>query len=374
MSRSWILAILILVAASAWVLTGQLGGGEAASAPGGDAAPRPAAAGPAADRPLPQVRIAEISAEPMTNEIVLQGRTQADRRAEIRAEVAGRVEEVAAERGARLAAGGPIVRLAEDDRRVELDRARALLAQREIEHNAARRLQQRGFESEIRLAEATAELNAARSQVERAELALRKTVVRAPFDGVMEDRGVVVGDYVSPGGLIASVIDLDPIRVVGFVSERNVLQLAVGQPGRARVLGEMEVEGRIGFVASSADPATRTFRVELHVPNPQGRIVDGLTAQLRLPGDPVEAHRIPPSVLTLADDGTVGVKLVDEGETVRFAPVRILADTPEGQVWVGGLPARARLIMVGQEFVAAGQRVRPSLVAARDADGAGAAR
>lgn len=370
MSRSWILAILILVAASAWVLTGQFGGGGAAESPPAEAV----ATQPAADRPLPQVRIAEIAAEPMTNEIVLQGRTQADRRAEVRAEVAGRVEEVAADRGARLAAGAPIVRLAEDDRRVELDRARALLAQREIEHNAARRLQQRGFESEIRLAEATAELNAARSQVERAELALRKTVVRAPFDGVMEDRGVVAGDYVSPGGLIASVIDLDPIRVVGFVSERNVLQLAVGQPGRALLLGETEVEGRIGFVASSADPATRTFRVELHVPNPQGRIVDGLTAQLRLPGDPVQAHRVPPSVLTLADDGKVGVKLVDEGEVVRFAPVRILADTPEGEVWVGGLPARARLITVGQEFVAPGQRVRPSLVAAREVAGTGAAR
>jgi len=372
MSRSWILAILILAAASAWILTGQFGGGDATEA----ASPEPTAAAPpaAAARPDPEVRIAEIAAEPMTSEIVLQGRTEADRSAEVRAEVAGLVVEVAAERGARVREGDPIVRLAEDDRRVELDRARALLAQREIEHNAAARLQRRGFESDVRLAEATAELNAARSQVQRAQLALEKTVVRAPFDGVLEERAVVAGDYAAPGGLVARVIDLDPIRVVGSVSERNVLQLEVGQPGYARVLGDREVEGRIGFVASSADAATRTFRVELHVPNPQGRIVDGLTAQLRLPGEPVEAHRIPPSVLTLADDGTVGVKLVDEGQVVRFVPVGILADTPEGAIWVSGLPRTARLITVGQEFVAAGQRVRPSLVAGREVAGAGAAR
>lgn len=365
MTRSWLLAILILVAAVAWVLSGQLGGG-----PGPQAASGPPRAAPADDRPPPQVRIAEIAAEPMVSEVVLQGRTEADRRAEVRAEVGGRVEEVAADRGARLRAGDVIVRIAENDRRAELDRARARLQQRELEQNAASRLQQRGFESEIRLAQATAELNAARSEARRAELALQHTVVRAPFDGVLETRAVVLGDFVSPGGVIGTVIDLDPIRVVGFVSERNVARLALGQRGTVRFVGGAELEGRVGFVASSADPATRTFRVELHVPNPEGRIVEGLTAQLRLPGEPVQAHRFPPSVLTLADDGSVGVKLVDAEDVVRFAPVAILGDLPDGRVWVGGLPERARLVTVGQEFVAAGQRVR---AVAADAGAAAAA-
>jgi multidrug efflux system membrane fusion protein len=71
---------------------------------------------------------------------------------------------------------------------------------------------------------------------------------------------------------------------------------------------------------------------------------------------------ISPSVLALADDGTIGVKVVDDDDVVRFLPITIVADRPDG-IWVAGIPDKARLITVGQDFVVDGETVKPVTVA-----------
>ncbi|HZH26329.1 MAG TPA: efflux RND transporter periplasmic adaptor subunit [Azospirillaceae bacterium] len=364
MNRQFVLAAVITVGTVAWVLSGQFGGRTSPAAPP-SAVPAAAEQNPAE---RPQVRVMDLTAERMVNTLELQGRTQADRIVEVRAEVSGRVEQVLADRGARVRAGDVIARLATNERQTQLERARALVAQRQAEFNAARQLNQRGFQTEIRVAETTAQLESARNELRQAELALERTEIRAPFDGILNQRAVEVGDFLQVGGQIGTIVDLDPIRIVGFVSERNVLELRPGQRGEARVFGTDAVSGSLGFIAASADPATRTFRVELHVPNPDGRVVDGLTAQLRLPVAERMAHRVSASSLTLADDGTIGVKLVGPDDRVAFVPVRIQGDGPEGTVWIAGLPEQVRLITVGQEFVAHGEPVRPVAVQAADAD------
>ena len=111
------------------------------------------------------------------------------------------------------------------------------------------------------------------------------------------------------------------------------------------------------FISPTADPATRTFRVEIEAPNPDGAIRDGITAEIRLATGSAPAHRLSPAVLTLDDRGVLGVRTVGPGEIVRFMPVSILAEGSDG-VWVSGLPETVEVITVGQEYVKDGERVR----------------
>ena len=356
MNRSLAIAAAITLAATAWVLSGQFGGSGAA--PPVDKAPKKAA-----EEPVQAVRVSTMTARPMTSEVILQGRTEAWRAVDLRAEVRGRVDEVLVERGAAVTAGTPLVRLAVNDRRAQLDQAKALTAQRQIEFEAARTLNQRGHAADVQLAQARANLDAAHAMARKAEVDLANTEIKAPFEGVLDKRPVNLGDFLDVGNPVATVVDLDPLRIVGFASERNIPELRVGDKGFARIVGLPEVEGRIAYIAATADTATRTFRVELEIPNPlEGdrghRIASGLTAQLRLPVATKVAHFVAPSSLSLADDGSIGVKIVDAEERARFMPVEIVGTAADG-VWLGGLPERITLITVGHEYVGSGTKVKP---------------
>ncbi len=159
-----------------------------------------------------------------------------------------------------------------------------------------------------------------------------------------------------PGALCATVIRLDPIRVVGFVPETDVAKIAPGALAGARLTTGQEVTGTVTFLSRSADETTRTFRVEVAVPNPDLSIRDGQTAEIAIAAPGADAHLIPQSALTLDDDGILGVRLVDDESRVDFAPIQLLRDTTKG-IWVTGLPQEANVIIIGQEFVIKGVRV-----------------
>jgi membrane fusion protein, multidrug efflux system len=290
--------------------------------------------------------------------IEASARTEPDRIVEIKAETEGRVVAIGAERGARVTEGQTLVELDMRDRQARLAEAAALIRQRELEHEAASRLNAQGFTSGAELAGAEALLVSARRAYESIELDIARTRIVAPFDAVVYDRPVEIGDYVAVGNSIAELVDSDPLIVVGNINERDIGQIEIGSSGSARVLGGREIEGTIRYISPMADESTRTFRVELAIPNPNFDLRVGISAELVLGAEMVTAHLVPPSLLALADDGTIGVKIVDETNHVRFVPVNLPMSTNEG-MYVTGLPREARIITVGQGFVSDGESVIP---------------
>lgn len=364
MKRSWIIAGIIGIAASGWILSGQFGDEPVlAETATGPITPAP--------RPIPLVRVDRVTAEPMVSTLILQGRTAADRKVETRSETTGLIEEILVERGQWVTAGMPLVRVSTDDRQARLDEAKAMQASQQIEYDAAQQLNERGFRATTQLAQVRAALDAANAQVEIAQIALDNLSIVAPFDGALQDRYVEIGDYVDFGDPIAQIVDLTPMRVIGQVSERYLGQIEIGSIGHARLVDGREVEGVVSFVGTVADEFTRTYAVELEVENPDSRMIEGLTAELTLPIRQVLGHRVSPAVLSLAEDGTIGVKTVNADNQVVFNPVDILGGTDE-TVWLGGLPAEIDMIVVGQEFVIPGQEVEPVSASGRT-DSAGGA-
>ncbi len=353
--RSWLTALAIAVLAFGWILSDQ-SGNTADTGPGADNAGLAASAPDPATPPM--VRVRRLTEDSMTNRLILTGQTKAARRLTLRAETQAPVAEILAAKGAVVQAGDPVLRLASEDRRATLAEADALVRQRQVEFEVAQSLTAQGHRARTELAAAEAALESARARRTAARMELSRLVIAAPFGGVIEDRMVELGDYVSRGDPVALLIDHDPIKVVGQVSERNLGQIETGTVGEVRLVDGRTVSGVISRVGTVADATTRTFEVELEIANPDRSIIEGTTAELHLPIAAVRGHRIPPSLLSLDDDGGLGVKAVDGDNRVRFLPVAI-AGGGEDALWVTGLPAVVDAIVVGQEFVTTGIEVEP---------------
>ena len=352
MRRSYWTALGIALVATAWVVYGEYGTSLGLAAPRESAA----VAIPTA-KALPAVRTMVATAEPHVREVVARGRTEAKRKVEIKAEIIGRVVELPVAKGQRVKRGDLLARLAIDDRQAWMAEAKALVRQRQIEYEAASELNKKGFRSDTSLAAADAALDAAKARVARMDVEIERTAIRAPFDGVVETRVAEIGAFVKDATVIATLVDEDPFLIVANVTEQEISSLKLGGPGRARIVTGETVDGRLSYLATTAEPATRTFRVELEVPNPGLGMRDGVTAELRLPTQAQPAHLLPASTLTLNDKGVIGVRAVTDDGIVVFHPVNIIADTPKG-MWLGGLPTSVQVITVGQDFVREGERVR----------------
>ncbi len=299
----------------------------------------------------------ESRAQEVVNRLTLRGRTEPKRRVTVTAETEGLVISEPVEKGETVERGEVLCRLDPGSRPAELREARARLDEARVQAEAAERLADQGFSPENTRAARRAALEAAQAQVERIELDIARLEMHAPFDGILEEDSAETGARLGIGGACATLADLSEIKVAGFVSELAVDRISVGQSTDVRLVNDMTAEGRISFIAPVADMETRTYEVEVTLPNPERRIRAGMTAEIEIALPPVEAHRIPQSALTLDDQGRMGVRLAEDG-AARFAPVEIARESPEA-IWVSGLPRTARVIVAGQEFVQEGRAVVP---------------
>ncbi|MEM8936541.1 MAG: efflux RND transporter periplasmic adaptor subunit [Pseudomonadota bacterium] len=301
-------------------------------------------------------------------EVSVRGRTQADRKVIVRAETAGAVAETPTELGARVSQGDVLCRLSLDARAAKVAEAEAALAKARLDYQAALELQEEGFRAATAVASDKASLDLATANLQSARIEMSKIEIIAPFDGVFDNRAVEKGDFLRVGDPCGTVIQQSPYLVVGAVSERDVAKIAKGDRGVARLATGETVEGVVRFVATAADPATRTFDVELEVPNEEGRLRDGVTAQFSVFGGARDAHPVPRSALTQNDDGEIGVRVVADDGHVQFAAVEPVGENEAG-FWVLGLDGAVQLIVRGQHYVRVGQPVEAIDAATLD-DGA----
>lgn len=354
---SYLIAFALAAGSAGWIYSGQMEEDPLAD-PQAETAEQQAQEPAAETKALPSVRVAESRATDHRAILLYTGRTEADRRAVLRAETEGRVIEIGANVSDPVATGKVIAKLATNDRYAKLKQAESLVRQREIEYEAARQLAGKGFQTESKKAEAEANLSSARASLEEIRVDLGRTTIEAPFDGVIETRSVEVGDYVQVGDEIAVIADFDPIVVTIQVSEREISRVDAGVTAEIQMLDGQTHFGLVSRISPTADSATRTFEVELEVANQGDGLLDGMTAKVFLPAQEVSAHRITPALLALSDDGAVGVKAVDAQNKVVFYPIEIVEDTA-GAMWVSGLPETVTLITVGQAYVAPGATVKP---------------
>ncbi|WP_167803318.1 efflux RND transporter periplasmic adaptor subunit [Pseudoroseicyclus tamaricis] len=310
----------------------------------------------------------------MSLDVTLRGTTRTPATRDAVAQTSDTVAEMHVTEGQRVQAGDRICTLSTGTREAAVEQAAAQVAQAEAALNQAQtdydtntRLRESGIASpnsgeavasQLRLAEAN--LESARVAYRRAQDDLSHTELTASADGVVQRPVANVGDLIPVGGSCAQIVQLDPMRFTGSVPQAYIDRVYLGLPADIRTINGQEALGEITYVAVSADPATRSFEVEIEFPNPGGEIRDGVTAEADVSLGEVPAHLLPQSALTLDEEGRMGVQIVEDN-VARFVPVEVLNDTTEG-IWVGGLPAEAQVITIGQEYVTDGQVVNATLV------------
>jgi multidrug efflux system membrane fusion protein len=351
MNRSVLIAAGIFVVLCLYMLTGLVGCTQTEEADSEASAPA---------KSLMTVQVRELEATEIPREVTLSGKTAPSRVVDLKAETAGKVDFVADQRGMPVEEGALIARIEENDRRERLEQAQASLRQAELEYEAALRLKDQGLRSDSQVAEALSRLRGAEQMVRAIEIDVRNTRLTAPFDGVLQERHVEVGDYLGIGDPVARIIDLDPLIIEGYATEFEVEFLEIGEIGHALLADGHSVDGRLRYVAGEADAQSRTFRIELEVPNPNLEIPAGITAQLAVETERVSAFRISPALISISDDGEFGVKIVDADNRVRFIPADIVKSEPDA-LWLTGLPESIRLITVGQGFTQTGDEVKAEL-------------
>jgi multidrug efflux system membrane fusion protein len=306
------------------------------------------------------VRAEKIGPQAYVERIRVRGRTQAFRHVEVRAEEAGRIVNEPIARGARVKQGDVLCEIAIDNRQVNLQESLSRQEQAQFEYAASVDLQEEGLQSDVIVAQLKAALESSKASVARAELALEKTKIIAPFAGIVETRVVEMGDLLNIGTVCASVLDDSPMLLIGLVPEQDVRGLNIGAAVTGELLTGEIVEGKVSYVARAADSVSRSYRIEIQVDERYKNLREGITVELMVNANDIVAYRIPPSSLTLDDSGAVGVKILDSNNVVNFQSITIVGDETnqlDPGIWVTGLSGDITLVTVGQEIVFPGQIV-----------------
>jgi multidrug efflux system membrane fusion protein len=326
----------------------------------GAVAPHPAQAKTTVQSGPPSVQAKLVPQTLRTYDVVVRGRTQATRSVVIRSETAGTVAEAPVLQGGFVKKGQVLCRLAVDARQAALDQARAAQKSAQLAVQQNEELAKKGFRAPTQVLQAQATLDASTAAVRQGEIALAQVNLKAPFAGVFDHRDAEVGTYLGPGQPCGTMIEIDPLLIVGDVPETQAAKMKVGATATARLVSGQVLTGHIRYVSHEADPQTRTYHLEVTVPNPRADIRSGLSAELHIGAGSGPAHLVPVSSMVLDSAGRQGVRYVQGDDRVAFAPVTIVEEARDG-VWVTGLSGAVKLITVGQSYVADGQKVRVAL-------------
>lgn len=352
MKASRITAVGLVAAAVLWVASGHLVPRESAQ---GEAAVR---ASEAKAQPLFRVSVTPIKVEQHSPTLTLSGRTEADHKVAITARTGGILTELRVKRGQHVEKDEIVAVLSDDARKAQVAQAEALVDQRRAELDAKRTLIQSGALPKLDMVNLESQHKAAEAALSAARAELERSIVRAPWAGVITEVPAEVGGaaFSMAGKEIASLVALNPMLAVVEVSERKLAGVKVGETASVKLITGHTVSGRVRYVSKSASATTRTYRVEVEMDNAQGTIPDGITAEVVVSLQPVPASQVPRSALTIASNGDIGVRIVDAESKVQFVSVKIVEDLQD-TMWLSGIADGARVIVRGQDFVREGQKV-----------------
>jgi membrane fusion protein, multidrug efflux system len=307
--------------------------------------------------PLPKVTVMDMTAKPVTTYLQLNGHTAEARRVTLKAKTGGRVHTLLTTKGEHVETGQDLIMLDPEDRPARLAEAKAKFHQRSLEFQANTKLEAKAVKSQNALAASTAEYESAKSSLASIQQEIADTHIKAPFKGIFEETFVEMGDVVNSGDKVATVIELNPLKVLCDISEKDIARIKVGGDSTVTLTSanDRKFNANVVYIAKSADPKTRTYRVELLTDNADMSIPSGLTARINFPTHKTIGYTISPAAMSLRDDGAVGVKAIEHGKVV-FYPVQIVETKPDGLL-VTGLPDQIALITSGGDFVIEGQDV-----------------
>jgi multidrug efflux system membrane fusion protein len=350
-----IAAAAVLIGVSVWVATGEfssVGSAQNEAPPAGAEVVEPAKA------PLRTVAVITPPRITHARAIRISGHTEAEKRVTLATRVMGVIESLPVKQGQRVQRGDLVMRLDAKDKEAAVRMSESVVTQRQAEADAAERLVGGGNAPKLQADQARAALATAQSMLEGAKAELAQYEIYAPFNGLIDRVPVQRGSAILAGAEVATLINLDPLLAVGEVSERDLKFLKIGNEADIRLVDGTVVKGTLRYISRDASSATRTFRIEVAIPNEDKSLPAGMTAEMTLLAEATDSVVLPRSVVTLSANGDLGIRAVDKDNKVVFFPIDLVDDMANGLV-LAGIPADARVIVAGQDLVTEGDEVKP---------------
>jgi len=351
---SHLVALAILAGIGGWMLTGQIIEGGQADSSTQNIAERETEK----QADVFRVRFTEVQPTQRPANLTIRGRTEAFANVTVRAETGGNVQTTKFVKGQTVAKGDLLCTIDEGIRSANMAQAEAALIQAQEDYTANEELVERGFATKSKLRGLRSALDAAKANVAQMKQDIGRTDIVATSSGQVVQPYAEVGDNLTPGGVCATLVQLDPMLFTGQVPEREIAAIAKDMLVAVTLISGETAKGKVHYISPAADPQTRTFEVEVALQNGDGRLRDGMTSTATIPLPTVSAYKLDANWLTLDDSGEIGVRAVENDDTVAFLPVKILAQEADG-VWVHGLEPGTKIITLGQNYVAAGEKVDP---------------
>lgn len=305
-----------------------------------------------------KVIVKKLQKENFIKTLKFSGFSEASRIVIIKSQVEGKVSSKTFEKGKFYKAGSQLVLVDPEDKIAKLKEMEALLNQRKKEYEVAEKLFEKGFRSEVKLSESRTNFENALALFEKSQVELNNTKILTPFDSTIEDSYVELGDYVKKGDNIAKIVDLDPIFIKINVTENEIGNLRLNQKTLIKV-SDKSYKGHINYISKTSDPLTRNFKVEIQINNANKKIISGLSSEVIISLSEEDAYLIPSSLISLDNQGKIGVKVVKE-KKVSFLTVDIISDTGNGY-WINSNSNKNledyMLITQGHEYVTEGENV-----------------
>ena len=360
-------AALAALASAALLLAAGCSPGDAGNSDPGTAPVAPVTA--AADGTAAGTRIVNVEVTPITLATFVQhlsavGEVRALHDITVSAQESGAIAALPATKGARVARGEPLARIADDLLAAQAKEARAMSEVADELLQRRRRLwEQDRVGAEMALLETRSQAIAAAARLEVLEVRLARTLVAAPVAGVIDELYVDVGETVSVGASVARVVTTDHVKVAAGVPERYAPTVAVGAPVMVTfdVLPGREFVGTVDYVGVSVDPRSRTVEIEVLLDNPELVVRPHMAANVRVERERLEqAIVISQDLVQRTEDGfLVYVAGQRDGAAVALAREVQLGPSSGDQVVVeSGLAAGDLLITAGNRQVDDGNRIR----------------
>lgn len=340
--KPYLIAIVISLALIAWMATGS-------------SQSKPSVEQATDALPLPKVEVTKFKPSPIERAVQLYGRTEPQRVLNVSSEIEGRVVELLADEGDLVEEGQVIAKLAVEDKLAQLNYAKALVKQRQVEYQGAITLSAQGLQDESRLAQAKAALASAEAMQAHRQILLDKSQITAPFSGVLNNRQVELGRFVRKGDVLFQLVDLDPLHIHANITEKHIDALSEQSPVTVTLVDGRKVVGQVKYIASLSNSGTNTFPVEVTIANPNQSMKAGVSTEMEIEFNPEMAIKVSPALLSLDKSGNLGIKTVEQGK-VKFTLIDLLKAEKDG-VWLGGFSAETDVITLGQGFVRPGDQV-----------------
>lgn len=323
--------------------------------------------------PIP-VKLTRVSLGDIRNSISLTGGVEPWRKVNILPDIPGKVKRIYVKEGDRVKKGQVLAELDTRAAKLQLQQAKAGLAVAQANFNSASKdwermqeLHQKGTISPQQYEKVQLAYEAARAQLQQAKAALdlarhqlEVSMMKAPFDGVITARNINEGEYINPamagmgpkGLSVVTLMDLSRVKIKVSLCERDIGRVHIGQKAEVNVdsYPERTFLGRVSNINPAADPLTRSFAVEIAVPNPRMELRAGMFARVKIITAERRGVLLIPLDSVISEGGEDYVYVVRQGKAFK-RPVKLgLRQEPWAEI-IKGLKEGERVVIVGKEML-----------------------